>query len=70
MATNIKVTLDESAFGRLYLWLLSLDDETLAVDKLNIDNTTEVDFIAAVPTPKEEARHETIDSDSLDDTLV
>jgi hypothetical protein len=64
LTTNIKVTFDESALGRLYLWLLSLDDETPAVDKLDIDKTTGVDFIPAVPTPNEEVRHETIDSDS------
>jgi hypothetical protein len=70
MTDNIKVTFDESALGRLYLWLLSLDNETPAVGKLDIDKIPEVDLIEAVPIPSEEMHPNTIDSDSKGDTMV
>jgi hypothetical protein len=70
MTDNIKVTFDESALGRLYLWLLSLNDETPAADKLDIDKTPEVDLIEAVPTTSEDMRPKTIDCDSKGDTMV
>ena len=39
MTANIKVTSDESALSRLYLWLLSLNDETLTAEKQSDEDT-------------------------------
>ena len=54
MATNIKVTFDESALGRVYLWLLSLNDETLPADRSGIEKTSEVNVNTLTQTLSDE----------------
>jgi hypothetical protein len=55
MTANIKITSDESALGRLYLWLLSRNDETLAVDKQDIESKTELGIVAPALTLSDES---------------
>jgi hypothetical protein len=56
MTANIKVTSDESALSRLYLWLLSLNDETLATEKQNAEDKPEPGPIALALTQSDEGR--------------
>ena len=55
MTANIKVTSDESALSRLYLWLLSLNDETLTAEKQSDEDTPELGPIALAQTCDDEA---------------